>query len=44
MADFNSLLDEEAPFTWKLSVDGASNFKGSDTEMVLKGPYNILME
>lgn len=44
MAEFNSPVDEKVPPIWTLSVDDASNIKGSNSKIVLEGPRKILIE
>lgn len=44
MVEFSSCVDEETPTEWVIFVDGASNIKASSTEIVLKGPGDILIE
>lgn len=41
---FSSLVDEEAPHTCILSVDGASNLKESGTSLVLEGAGNFIID
>lgn len=36
-------VDDETPLEYELSIDGASNVKGSDAGIVLEGPGNILI-
>lgn len=44
LAKFTSLVGEEAPHMWMISVNGALNLKGSHIIMVLEGSNNLLME
>lgn len=44
METFSSFIDEETPPGLALSVNGASNVKGSGTGIVLEGSSNILIE
>lgn len=44
MVEFNSLVDQETPQEYILSIDDASNVKGSGTGIVLEGPDDILIE
>lgn len=44
VAEFNSPIGEEMPPEWVLSVDDASNVKGSNIGIILEGPGNILIK
>lgn len=41
---FISSVVDEAPCVWTISVDDASDIKGSGVDIVLYGPENILIE
>ena len=42
--ELTSPVEEIVPHVWLLSVYGSSNFKGSDAEIVLEGPGDLLIE
>lgn len=44
MAELNLPVDEDTPTKWALSVDDASNVKGSGVGIVLEGPGDILIK
>jgi len=44
VVELTSLILEEVPYVWLLSVDGSSNLKGSGADIVLEGPNDFLIE
>lgn len=44
MAEFSSYVDEDMPPECVISIDSASNMKGSRTRIILEGPDDILVE